>query len=242
MTMDLYDLINDLDQSWQNLLSDFVEGEDFAIINDKVFQAYRENTCYPDFKNIFQAFKYNKVQDIKVIILGQDPYHQPGQAHGLSFSVPKGIKIPPSLRNIYKEIWESKALNSIPNHGFLEAWAEQGVLLLNTALTVEANKANSHKNIPWKLFTDYCIQQLALEKHFKVFALWGGHAKSKHKLIQGEQNIVLEANHPSPLSANRGGWFGNDHFNLINEHLQLKNTNKINWNKITDNEQITIFD
>lgn len=226
---DLHDLIKNLDPSWKSLLKAYVNTSDFETLNQSVCEAYQETTCYPAFEHILSAFEYFKTQETKVIILGQDPYHQPGQAEGLAFSVPKEIKTPRSLVNIYKELNNNYLEFNIPNHGNLINWAKQGVLLLNTVLTVEHDKANSHKKIGWVKFTDYCIQAIADLPHPKVFALWGNAAKSKAKLIKGKQNLILEAAHPSPLGANRGGWFGEQHFKKINDFL-LKHKNKtIEW-------------
>lgn len=227
----LYSLIKKLDSSWQDLMQDFVTTDTFEQINKLVIKAYKENICYPKFNQIFHCFEILPVSEIKVIIIGQDPYHQEGQAHGLAFSVPENTKIPRSLDNIYKELVLNGLINKKPNSGNLKHWAEQGVLLLNSGLTVEANKANSHKFIPWKTFTDYCIGRLAMEEHFKIFALWGTAAKKKEKLINGKQNLILKANHPSPLSANRGGWFNSNHFIKINTALKTNYNKEINWHK-----------
>lgn len=226
----LYDLIENLDPSWKKLLEAYVNTPDFETLNKSVRKAYHENSCYPAFEQIFRAFEYFKAEETKVIILGQDPYHQPGQAEGLAFSVPKDIKTPRSLANVYKELVSNDLGFSTPNHGHLTNWAKQGVLLLNTGLTVEHDKANSHKKIGWVKFTDYCIQAIADLPHPKVFALWGNAAKSKAKLIKGKQNLILEAAHPSPLGANRGGWFGQQHFKSINEFLSKHKTETIKWN------------
>lgn len=225
----LYSLIKNLDSSWYNLMQDFIKSSTFNQINNLVIEAYKENTCYPDFNQIFRCFEIVPVSEVKVIIIGQDPYHQEGQAHGLAFSVPDNIKIPRSLDNIYKELMLNGLIKEKPQSGNLKHWAEQGVLLLNSVLTVEANKANSHKHIPWSAFTDYCIEKLATEKHFKIFALWGAAAKKKEKLIHGDQNLILKANHPSPLSANRGGWFNTAHFIKINCALKTNYNKEINW-------------
>lgn len=228
--VDLANLISLLDPAWAEFFNDFLITEDYKKLHDKVQHAYQHSICYPSSEYIFQAFKYVIPSQVKVIILGQDPYHQPGQAMGLAFSVPKEIPIPPSLKNIYKELQNCMSHFETPTHGNLEAWAQQGVLLLNTSLSVEYNKANSHKNFGWHLFTDYCIKKLSTLNHPKIFALWGNAAKSKKKLIMNnDHNFVLEATHPSPLGANKGGWFGNQHFNQINEFLKEHQIQTINW-------------
>lgn len=227
---DLPSLWMDLDSSWKNLLGDFIKTDDFKKLSRNVQNAYHNATCYPEPTYLLKAFQYFTPQKLKVVILGQDPYHQPNQAMGLAFSVPKGSKIPPSLKNIYKELEQSLPNFKTPTHGDLTHWAEQGVLLLNTTLSVAFNKANSHKNFGWNLFTDYCIQQISRLNQPKVFALWGNAAKSKKKLIaDNPHNLILEATHPSPLGANKGGWFGCNHFRKINEFLMQHQTAPINW-------------
>ncbi len=182
---------------------------------------------YPDSKNYFEAFRLCSFDSTKVIILGQDPYHGPGQAHGLSFSVPKGLKIPPSLVNIFKEL--SSDLNvTIPKSGNLSSWASSGVLLLNTVLTVEAHKPASHKNLGWQLFTDKAIRLLVEDNRPKVFILWGSHAQNKKKTIDFKNHLILEAPHPSPLSSYRG-FFGSRPFSKANEYLVQSNKKPIDW-------------
>lgn len=176
---------------------------------------------------IFNALKYTSYKDTKVIILGQDPYHNNGQAHGLAFSVKKGIKTPPSLLNIYKELNEEMGLY-IPNNGYLVKWARQGVLLLNTALTVRAHQANSHKGMGWEIFTDNIIKKLSDREEAVIFVLWGANARSKKKLIDRSRHYILEAPHPSPLSAYRG-FFDCGHFLKINEILESIGKEKIDW-------------
>lgn len=183
-----------------------------------------ETPFYPTREDVLRPFKYN-FDDIKVVIIGQDCYHGEGQAMGLSFSVPKGIKIPPSLRNIYKELYEGE---KIPEHGDLTQWAEQGVLLLNAALTVKPKAPGSHLKL-WKPVTDNIIKKLSSEKTDLVFILWGNFAKKKIKLIDVNKHHILTSSHPSPLSANRGGWWGNKHFKKCNQILESKGKDKINW-------------
>ena len=165
---------------------------------------------------------------MKVVILGQDPYHEPGQAHGLSFSVQEGIQFPPSLQNIFKEIHDDLG-KPVPANGDLSRWARQGVLLLNATLTVRAHQANSHSSLGWQRFTDAAIQALATHRQHIVYMLWGGFARSKAYMINKQQNLVLESVHPSPLSANRGGWFGQHQFSHCNEYLAQNGLQTIDW-------------
>ena len=177
--------------------------------------------------NIFEALKLTSYRDTKVLILGQDPYHGENQAHGLAFSVQKGVDIPPSLINIFKELKDDLGCY-IPNNGYLVPWAKQGVLLLNACLTVEANKANSHRNKGWEFFTDYIIQLLNEKETPMVFILWGNNAKEKIKYINNPKHLILTAAHPSPLSASRG-FFGCRHFSKANEFLRKNNQTEIDW-------------
>lgn len=181
---------------------------------------------YPPSELMFNAFNLCPFDELKVVILGQDPYHQPGQAMGLAFSVPKGQKIPPSLRNIYKELNRDLHI-PIPSHGDLSTWAKQGVLLLNTSLSVLKNQANSHQNIGWKDFTDHVITLLNEQKSNIVFLLWGNHARSKRDLIDPQKHAILESPHPSPLA--RGGFYGNNHFSSTNIYLESKKIAPIEW-------------
>ncbi|WP_133468977.1 uracil-DNA glycosylase [Paraglaciecola marina] len=185
-------------------------------------------TIYPPSQDVFKAFSLTEFSKVKVVILGQDPYHGPNQAHGLSFSVLPGVKTPPSLVNIYKELATDIEGFSIPEHGCLNAWAEQGVLLLNTVLTVEQGNAHSHAKIGWEQFTGHVITQLNEQKQGVVFLLWGSHAQKKGAMIDTQQHYILEAPHPSPLSAYRG-FFGCRHFSKTNEILQQQNKAVINW-------------
>lgn len=183
---------------------------------------------YPPKNDVFSAFEYTRLADVKVVILGQDPYHGEGQAHGLSFSVKTGIKPPPSLANIYKELGQDIEGFHIPSHGYLLPWAKQGVLLLNTVLTVEQGKAHSHAKIGWETFTDKVIQQLNSKTQGLVFLLWGAHAQKKGKIIDGNKHTILSAPHPSPLSAHRG-FFGCHHFSKANQILIEQGNKPINW-------------
>jgi uracil-DNA glycosylase len=185
-------------------------------------------TIYPPKQDVFSAFNLTKLEKVKVVILGQDPYHGPNQAHGLCFSVLPGVKTPPSLANMYKELATDISEFVIPQHGFLESWAEQGVMLLNTVLTVERAKAHSHAKIGWEQFTDVVIQQLSDHCDELVFLLWGSHAQKKGLVIDKQKHHVLNAPHPSPLSAYRG-FFGCKHFSQTNNLLRQQNKSPINW-------------
>ena len=185
-------------------------------------------TIYPPKQDVFSAFNLTNLEKVKVVILGQDPYHGPNQAHGLCFSVLPGVKTPPSLANMYKELATDISEFVIPQHGFLESWAEQGVMLLNTVLTVERAKAHSHAKIGWEQFTDVVIQQLSDHCDELVFLLWGSHAQKKGLVIDKQKHHVLNAPHPSPLSAYRG-FFGCKHFSQTNNLLRQQNKSPINW-------------
>ncbi|MCG7561879.1 uracil-DNA glycosylase [Pseudoalteromonas sp. McH1-42] len=185
-------------------------------------------TVYPPEDLVFEAFKATPFDQVKVVILGQDPYHGPNQAHGLCFSVLPGVKVPPSLANMYKELAQDIAGFQIPNHGYLLPWAEQGVLLLNTVLTVEQGQAHSHKHLGWERFTDAVIEQLNQRTEGVIFLLWGAHAQKKGKAIDTQRHHVLHAPHPSPLSAHRG-FFGCQHFSQTNTLLQSMDKTPINW-------------
>ncbi|PIT51560.1 uracil-DNA glycosylase [Snodgrassella alvi] len=183
---------------------------------------------YPPAQDVFNAFKATEFAQVKVVILGQDPYHGPQQAHGLSFSVRQGIAIPPSLVNIYKELADDIPGFHIPQHGYLQHWAEQGVLLLNTVLTVRAGQAHSHAELGWEIFTDKVIAVLNAEREHIVFMLWGSHAQKKGAMIDRHKHLVLSAPHPSPLSAYRG-FFGCKHFSKANAYLQEHGMTPIDW-------------
>lgn len=185
-------------------------------------------TIYPPRQDVFNAFDLTEFDKVKVVILGQDPYHGPNQSHGLCFSVQPGVKVPPSLANIYKELASDISGFTIPQHGFLQSWAEQGVLLLNTVLTVEQAQAHSHAKIGWERFTDTVIQQLSVHCNGLVFLLWGSHAQKKGLVIDKQKHYILSAPHPSPLSAYRG-FFGCRHFSQTNNLLKQQNKSPIDW-------------
>ena len=214
--------------SWKKELEPEFEKDYFLNLTDFVKQEYTENKCFPPGKEIFAAFDHSNFDDTKVVILGQDPYHGIDQANGLCFSVRDGIQFPPSLINIFKEI-ENDIGKPVPETGNLERWADQGVLLLNATLTVRAHQAGSHQNKGWETFTDRVIETISKDKENVVFMLWGGYAKKKSKLIDSSKHLILTSGHPSPLSANRGYWFGNRHFSRANQYLEQKGLNPINW-------------
>ncbi|MFO7746102.1 MAG: uracil-DNA glycosylase [Psychroflexus sp.] len=218
----------EIEANWKNILKDEFEKPYFESLIGFVKSEYKNHDCYPKGSDIFNAFEFCPFDETKVVILGQDPYHGPGQAHGLSFSVPKGISIPPSLSNIYKELKDDLDVQPY-SHGNLEAWARQGVLLLNATLTVRAHEAGSHQNKGWEIFTDEVIKKLSHGKENVIFLLWGGFAKKKSKLIDSSKHHILTSGHPSPLSANRGYWFGNKHFSKVNKLLQEQGDNPIQW-------------
>lgn len=215
-------------ESWKHILQSEFEKEYFNKLADFVRKEYTNHTCYPKGKDIFSAFDFCSFDDVKVIIIGQDPYHGVGQANGLCFSVHDGIAHPPSLINIFKEI-ETDLGVSYPNSGDLSRWAKQGVLLLNATLTVRAHEAGSHQKQGWEQFTDAVISKISEEKENVVFLLWGGFAKKKGAKIDKKKHHVLTSGHPSPLSANRGYWFGNKHFSKTNEFLKSQKLPEITW-------------
>ena len=217
-----------IEQSWLQHLGGELEKPYFERLTDAVREEYRYQQCFPPGRLIFNAFNLCPFDKVKVVIIGQDPYHEPGQAMGLSFSVPEGITMPPSLINIFKEIHDDLG-NPIPKDGDLSRWAEQGVLLLNATLTVRAHQANSHQKLGWDMFTDAAIQALSAQRDHLVYMLWGGYARSKRYLINQQQNLILESVHPSPLSANRGGWFGQHQFSKCNEYLKKNEEDEIRW-------------
>tara|TARA_R110002124_G_scaffold138576_6_gene302105 strand:+ start:37345 stop:38010 length:666 start_codon:yes stop_codon:yes gene_type:complete len=214
--------------SWKMVLAEEFEKEYFNNLTRFVKDEYHQTTCYPPGNEIFAAFNHTGFDEVKVVILGQDPYHGPGQANGLCFSVSDGIATPPSLVNIYREIKTDLGVE-IPNSGNLERWADQGVLLLNATLTVRAHEAGSHQRKGWEQFTDAVITKLSEEKEKIVFLLWGGYAKKKGAKVDAGKHLVLTSGHPSPLSANRGYWFGNKHFSKTNEYLKSNNKSPIIW-------------
>ncbi|HEU4791078.1 MAG TPA: uracil-DNA glycosylase [Flavobacterium sp.] len=215
--------------SWQTILSDEIKKPYFLELLNTVDQEYQNSVCFPPKELIFSAFNNCSFENIKVVIIGQDPYHGDGEANGLSFSVNDSVRIPPSLRNIFREI--NTDLDSIfmPTSGNLESWAKQGVLLLNASLTVKKDNPNSHKHLNWNLFTDAVIQKISEEKENVVFMLWGSFAQKKGAKINREKHLVLESGHPSPMSANQGKWFGNKHFSQANLYLEQNNLGKIDW-------------
>ena len=217
-----------INSSWKPLLNNEFEKSYFRELTSFVKQEYSQYTCYPKGKEIFAAFDHCPVQNVKVVLLGQDPYHGQGQANGLCFSVNDGIAHPPSLVNIFKEIEEDLKL-PYPESGNLTRWAEQGVLLLNATLTVRANQAGSHQNHGWETFTDAVIKAISDNCSQIVFLLWGGFAKKKITLIDTQKHYILTSGHPSPLSANRGYWFGNKHFSKTNNYLLSIGKETINW-------------
>jgi uracil-DNA glycosylase len=213
---------------WENILQESFEAPYFKSLIDFVKSAYKSSPCFPPGKLIFNAFDLCPPKKTKVVLLGQDPYHGDGQAHGLCFSVPDGMAYPPSLINIFKEL-EKDLQIPYPKNGNLTPWAEQGVLLLNATLTVQAHRAGSHQGKGWEKFTDQVIQILSEQFENLVFLLWGGYAKKKLKLIDQKKHCVLTSGHPSPLSANRGYWFGNGHFSKVNDYLIEKGKKSIDW-------------
>ena len=215
-------------KSWKPYLQEEFDKPYFAQLAGFVKDEYRKHTCYPKGDRIFAAFDHSTFENTKVVILGQDPYHGPGQANGLCFSVSDGMTHPPSLINIFKEVQQDTG-KPYPQSGNLERWADQGILLLNAILTVRAGEAGSHQNKGWEHFTDAVIKILSSRKEDLVFLLWGGYAKKKMALIDTSKHGVLTSGHPSPLSANRGLWFGNGHFGKTNEFLRSKGQSIIDW-------------
>lgn len=217
-----------IEQSWKERLQTEFEKPYFEQLTAAVRREYATYVCYPPARLVFNAFNLCPFDKVKVVIIGQDPYHEPGQAHGLSFSVMDGIAFPPSLQNILKEVRDDVGAD-IPMTGNLTRWAEQGVLLLNATLTVRAHQANSHAQLGWQTFTDAAIRALASEREHIVYMLWGGFARGKAPMIDKTRNLVLESVHPSPLSANRGGWFGQHQFSRCNEYLIANGLEPIEW-------------
>jgi len=215
-------------QSWKPHLQDEFDKPYFKDLTDFVKSEYRNHTCFPPQNQIFSTFEHCHFEDVKVVIIGQDPYHGDEQANGLCFSVNDGLIHPPSLKNIFKEI-ETDLGISYPKSGNLERWAKQGVLLLNATLTVRANIAGSHQKKGWETFTDAVIKTISDKKEGVVFLLWGGFAKNKAKLISKNKHHILESGHPSPLSANRGFWFSNKHFSKTNFLLEQDALEQIAW-------------
>lgn len=218
----------DIHESWKVFLKDEFEKTYFKKLTSYVKTEYQEQTCYPPGKQIFAAFDWCPFDKLKVVIIGQDPYHGAGQANGLCFSVNDGVTHPPSLKNIFKEI-ETDLGVPYPQSGNLERWAKQGVLLLNATMTVRASEAGSHQNKGWETFTDAIIKIISDKKEQTTFLLWGGFAKKKSKLIDSSKHQILSTGHPSPLSANRGYWFGNKHFSKTNSLLEQDGLKAIVW-------------
>ena len=216
-----------IDDSWAPLLVDEFEKPYFQALISFVRSEYSQYRCFPPGSLIFNAFNTTPYDKVKVVLLGQDPYHEPGQAHGLCFSVNDGIPFPPSLVNIFKEI-QTDIGTPVPSSGNLTRWAQQGVLLLNATLTVREHQAGSHQRRGWETFTDSVIRLLSDTRENLVFILWGGYAQSKSYLIDGRKHLVLSSAHPSPLSAYRG-FFGNHHFSLTNQYLISKGIEPIKW-------------
>ena len=214
--------------SWQAQLENEFEKPYFKNLLAFVKEEYANHRCFPKGSQLFSAFDFCPFEDVKVVIIGQDPYHGLGQANGLCFSVNDGIAFPPSLINIFKEIEQDLAI-PLPKSGNLERWANQGILLLNATLTVRESEAGSHQNKGWEDFTDAVIQRISDQKENVVFLLWGGFAKKKGAKINRNKHCVLETGHPSPLSANRGLWFGNKHFSKTNSFLTTSGKNPIQW-------------
>jgi uracil-DNA glycosylase len=218
----------EFEESWAKKLNIEFQKPYFESLVNFVKTDNKEHNCYPPGKLIFNAFNKCPFDNLKVVIIGQDPYHGAGQANGLSFSVNDGVSIPPSLLNIFKELKEDLDLE-IPNSGNLERWASQGVLLLNATLTVRANEPGSHQKKGWEEFTNKVIEVINNDCTSVVFLLWGKYAQNKGKIINTEKHFVLKSKHPSPLSANFGGWFGNKHFSQTNNYLKAKGKTGIDW-------------
>lgn len=216
-----------LSESWKELLKDEFEKEYFISLIDFVKKEYKEQLIYPKAKNIFKALDISAVDDIKVVIIGQDPYHAEGQANGLCFSVDDNIKIPPSLKNIFKEIHRDLGIDT-PDSGNLERWAKQGVLLINSVLTVRHSQAASHQNKGWEIFTDAIVAAINNRCEGVVYMLWGNYAHKKGEVIDTSKNLVLKSVHPSPLSAHRG-FIGCGHFSIANDYLKSKGKSPIEW-------------
>lgn len=212
---------------WDALLKDYFDSESYQTLRRFLFDEYRSHTIYPDMHDIFNALKYTSYENARVVILGQDPYHGPGQAHGLCFSVKKGVEPPPSLKNIYQELIDDVGIPK-PEHGELTCWAKQGVLLLNTVLTVREHQPNSHKGHGWEAFTDRVIELLDQKDTPVVFLLWGANARNKARIVTNPRHLKLEAPHPSPLSA-YNGFFGCRHFSKANARLIETGQAPIDW-------------
>lgn len=216
-----------LGNSWDELLKSEFKKDYYRELQQFLKSEYQEHVIHPDKNDIFNALKWTDYKAVKAVIFGQDPYHGENQAHGLAFSVQKGVEIPPSLKNIYKELNAEMGLY-IPNNGYLEKWARQGVMLLNSSLTVRDGEANSHKGKGWEIFTDKIVELLNDRREPVIFLLWGNDAKKKQEIITNPQHMILTTAHPSPLSANRG-FFGCGHFKKVNHMLTAMNKQPIDW-------------
>jgi uracil-DNA glycosylase len=221
-------LIKALNSTWQELFNAEFEKSYYLKLNESITEAYKTSVVYPPVEFVFNAFQFCTPESLKVVLIGQDPYHKLGQANGLSFSVNDGIRKPPSLQNIFKELVTDIPGFKIPESGNLESWAKQGVLLLNAVLTVQEGLPGSHKSFGWESFTDAVIKRISEEKNEIVFLLWGNYAISKASLIDEKKHLILKAAHPSPLA--RGAFFGSKHFSKTNAYLIEKNKEAINWN------------
>ncbi len=217
----------DIEKSWKEVLSDEFQKPYFPMLKNFLIEEKKRFRIYPPGNRIFAALNHTPFHKVKVVILGQDPYHGPGQAHGLCFSVPKGVQIPPSLRNIFTELKNDLNI-PVPKHGNLEKWANQGILLLNATLTVRANQAGSHQKKGWEIFTDSIIKILSSQRENIVFLLWGNYANQKSAFIDSNKHLILNTVHPSPLSASRG-FFGCGHFSKTNDYLKYNNIAPIDW-------------
>lgn len=217
-----------IEKTWKETLKEEFAKDYFYTLSDFVKNQYKENVVYPEPKNIFKAFEACPFDDVKVVIIGQDPYHGPKQANGLCFAVQEGVAIPPSLKNIFKEIESDLNIQTNKTNGDLTRWAKQGVLLLNATLTVRANSPGSHQNKGWEIFTDSVIKTLSDKKEKLIFILWGNYAKKKGAVIDRSKHLVLESQHPSPFSA-YNGFFGCKHFSQANKYLSSKGLGEIDW-------------
>lgn len=218
---------NIIKNDWGKLLEGERDKEYYQKLKKFLIKEYETQTVYPDKDNIFNALKYTPYNKVKAVILGQDPYHGPNQSHGLAFSVKPGVRIPPSLRNMYKELKDDLGYD-IPNNGYLEKWAKEGVLLLNTSLTVRGGEANSHRKIGWEIFTDHLIGLLNVRIEPVIFILWGNNARGKKKIINTDRHYIIESVHPSPLAASRG-FFGSKPFSKTNNILKKLGESPIDW-------------
>jgi uracil-DNA glycosylase len=221
-------LLNNLNKDWKIHLKEELDKDYFFNLTTRVDQEYSNYKCFPPIDNIFDSLNFCVLSKLKVVIIGQDPYHQQNQANGLSFSVGKNVKIPPSLNNIFKEL-NSDINKPLPNNGDLTYLSKQGVLLLNSCLSVRKSSPGSHYNFGWEIFTDKIISIISEKKSNVVFLLWGNKSISKSKLIDINKHLILTSGHPSPISANRGYWFGNRHFSKTNNYLKNNGLNQISW-------------